>query len=57
VLAKEHNLNLVTILSLIYRVIGLVINTSIDPAVVGLEITRTNLSIKYCYLKNRLGQL
>ena len=53
---EEHNLGLVAILILIYRVIGLV-NTSIDLVVIVLEITRINLSVEYYYLKDRLGQL
>jgi hypothetical protein len=55
VLAKEHNLGLVTMLSLIYKAMDLVINTSIDLAVAGLEITGTNLSVKCCHLKDRPG--
>jgi hypothetical protein len=54
---KERNLGLVAMSILIYRVIGLVINTSIDLVVTVLEMTRTNLSVEYYYPKDRLGQL
>ena len=57
VLVEEYNLGIATISSLIYRAIVLVINTSIDLTVAGLKMTKINLSVKYHYLKNCLGQL